>query len=176
VAWHVATLARLTGLDMRLVAGPDGGENFAVHFVRRAEMLATAARYPVDHRNARQAVDTSACMYVFYETADMSIGRSVAIISTDRHARYVTTCILEEMAQGLGLPMDTELVPPSVFSNQDLPQTLSINDKILIRALYDPRIRSGMPRAEALRQARVIIPELIAGVREHGEAALDRRR
>jgi hypothetical protein len=176
VAGHVAMLARLTGLDMRLVEGRDGGENFAVHFVRHAEMFETAARYPVNYRRVQRAVDSSACMYVFYENADMSIGHSIAIISTDRHPRYVTTCILEEMSQALGLPMDTELIHPSIFSDRDLPQSLSINDKILVRTLYDPRIRPGMPQAEALRQARAIIPELIAGVRRYGEAALYRRR
>ena len=102
----------------------------------------------------------------------MSIQRSIAIISTDRELRYVTTCILEEISQALGLPMDTELIRPSILSNQDLPQPMSINDKILVRALYDRRIRPGMPRDKALDVAKSIIPELIAGVQHEGEPAL----
>jgi hypothetical protein len=47
-----------------------------------------------------------------------------------------------------------------------------LNDKIIICTLYDPRIKLGMTKAEAMDLARVIISELIAVVKKEDEAAL----
>ena len=52
---------------------------------------------------------------------------------------------------------------------------LTINDKIFVRTLYDPRITPGMPRDEAMEQARIIIPELVAAVKKRGVEALYQR-
>jgi len=59
-----------------------------------------------------------------------------------------------------------------MFSNEDLPQALSINDKILVRTLYDPRIKPGMKRDESMKLAAEIIPELVRTVKERGVEAL----
>jgi len=49
---------------------------------------------------------------------------------------------------------------------------LPLNDKIMVRTLYDARLKPGMTRAEAMPIVRQIIPELVTAVKEHGEAAL----
>ena len=50
--------------------------------------------------------------------------------------------------------------------------TLSINDKILVRTLYDSRIKPEMKRRETEPIARKIIEELVAAVKVRGEEAL----
>ena len=172
VEGHLFELSNLTGLEIHLLDYADGSENFYVHFVRQADMLDTARYYQVSLQDMRSAVDSSACMYAFFNNGHMAIDRSVAIISTDRDPRYIATCILEEIAQALGLPMDTDLLVSSIFSDRGLPQQMSVNDKIMIRALYDPRIRPGMPRLQAMQVARLVIPDLVNRYRQFGETAL----
>ncbi len=81
-------------------------------------------------------------------------------------------CLLEEMTQALGLPNDSELIRPSIFNQWDFLQRLPLNDQILVRTLYDQRMRQGMPRDAALTAARGIIAELSARVRRGGPEAL----
>ena len=52
---------------------------------------------------------------------------------------------------------------------------MSINDKILVRTLYDRRIKPGMTREQTTPLARIIIEELVAAVKERGEEALYQR-
>ncbi len=72
----------------------------------------------------------------------------------------------------LGLYNDNAQYSWSIFSNNLRPESLTINDKILVRTLYDPRIKPGMRRQQAVNMARKIITELIAAINEKGEQAL----
>jgi hypothetical protein len=69
---------------------------------------------------------------------------------------------------------DADMIQPSVFSERTYPSLaeLPLNDKIIVRTLYDPRITPGMPREVALEVAREVIRELVEGVRRHGVQAL----
>ena len=59
------------------------------------------------------------------------------------------SCVHEEMAQAMGLPNDSPEARPSLF-NDDLEfALLTEHDAILLRMLYDPRLRPGMTSAEA---------------------------
>jgi hypothetical protein len=71
------------------------------------------------------------------------------------------------MTQSLGVWANSDLIEPSIFHSKDVTE-LSINDKILIRTLYDPRIYSGMPREDAMEMAREIITDLVSRI-EAGE-------
>ncbi len=85
-------------------------------------------------------------------------------------------CLVKMTARALGLFADSDVVQPSVFSadgaNLDY---LPINDKIVLRTLYDPRIKRGMKRDDAMDIAREIIPGLVKAVRERGVEALYQR-
>jgi hypothetical protein len=85
-------------------------------------------------------------------------------------------CFIEEITQSLGLYADSELVVPSIFSNLQLGlDYLPLNDKILIRTLYDPRIKPGMSREATMEIARELIPKLVQDVRWRGVEALYQR-
>jgi hypothetical protein len=47
-------------------------------------------------------------------------------------------------------------------------QDFPLNDKILLRTLYDPRLRDGMARAQAMARVEQIIPELLATYAREG--------
>ena len=85
----------------------------------------------------------------------------------------VRSCTIENLTVVLGFGGKQRVLEDAVIGGgkRDL-QQLTINDKILIRTLYDKRIEPGMPRDEAMALAREIIPELIAAVKQRGVEAL----
>jgi hypothetical protein len=82
-------------------------------------------------------------------------------------------CVIEEFTQSLGLYADSEIIETSVMNEKvRFTDFLPLNDKIMVRTLYDARLKPGMTRAEAMPIVRQIIPELVTAVKERGEAAL----
>ena len=76
----------------------------------------------------------------------------------------ISHCLLEEFTQSLGLPNDSDNLRPSVFSEKDKLQTLTLPDKILLSTLYHPRMMPGMKRKQALLVARDIIGDYRKGM------------
>jgi hypothetical protein len=69
-------------------------------------------------------------------------------------------CLLEELAQAIGPRNDSCKYRPSIFCNEALMQDYAPADRIILRATFDRRLRSGMTEAEAMPIVRVIIREL----------------
>lgn len=80
------------------------------------------------------------------------------------HARArgkLVACVVEELTQLLGLPNDSELVFPSIFNDRSTDEFLSPLDVMLLRMLYDPRLKAGMDLATTRPLAQQIATELI---------------
>ena len=75
--------------------------------------------------------------------------QAVALIRTETPARLRRSCIHEEIAQGLGLANDSRMVRPSIFNDDEEFAYLTPHDELLLKILYDPRLRPGMTEAEA---------------------------
>ncbi|MDJ0896202.1 MAG: DUF2927 domain-containing protein [Alphaproteobacteria bacterium] len=168
---HLAKLSRLTGLDIARVPTTEP-HNLRIYFVTSPEMPAIAEFHNIEPRLFERVAGKSACMYAFTTDQRRAISQGIAILATDFGSEYVRACIIEETTQLLGLPMDNELIQPSVFSNEGLLDRLSINDQLLVRALYDPRLPVGMERGPAQLVAHRVIAELWQGVRRDGHRAL----
>lgn len=74
--------------------------------------------------------------------------------------------IAQELTQVLGLPNDIDGPDGTVFSSRSARETLSATDEQMVRILYDPRLRPGMTRAEAMPIVREIDAELEAEQQE----------
>lgn len=72
-------------------------------------------------------------------------------------------CLLEELTQVLGLPNDTKEDFPTSFKDRNRIWDLTKYDKMMLQALYDPRITPGMPKRDALAIARGIFLRLNGG-------------
>ncbi|MEM7236304.1 MAG: DUF2927 domain-containing protein [Pseudomonadota bacterium] len=71
------------------------------------------------------------------------------------------SCIEEEISQAMGLIRDDDEVRPSLFNEDEEFALLTEHDEYLLRILYDPRIRPGAGREEAIPIARRIARELL---------------
>ncbi len=101
----------------------------------------------------KEALLAEATCMANYRTRQNEI-RSAVIIFPDRHPEsYHRACVVEELAQILGLPNDSNLVSPSIFNDSSREFELTAHDIWLLRALYQKDIAPGMPRNEALRRA-----------------------
>ncbi|MBX2855234.1 MAG: DUF2927 domain-containing protein [Rhodobacteraceae bacterium] len=81
-------------------------------------------------------------------------------IKAETEGLYRESCFHEEVAQAFGLTNDHPEVRPSIFNDDNEFALLTEHDEMLLRILYDPRIKAGMSRAEAAPLAREIAQEL----------------
>lgn len=86
---------------------------------------------------------------------------AVALIRAEHPDLVRRTCIHEEIAQGLGLPNDSPTARPSIFNDDDEFALLTSHDELLLKMLYDPRLKAGMTAEEARPVARIIARELM---------------
>lgn len=85
---------------------------------------------------------------------------AVAVIRGEHPDLLRLSCIHEELAQGMGLANDSPLARPSIFNDNEEFALLTVHDELLMRMLYDGRLRAGMDAGEARPVARVIAAEL----------------
>ena len=90
---------------------------------------------------------------------------AVAIIRAELPPLLRTSCIHEEIAQGMGLANDSPAARPSIFNDDEEFALLTRHDELLLQILYDRRLRPGMTEAQAAPIVRQIASELL------GEAA-----
>lgn len=160
-------LADITELDFEK-AGAETDANFIVIFTTRERYAETAlkalGRTPGTHHEAvARRLPTTNCVGLYQ--VDEPAGRllkATIVIPLD-HVRAIgrlRRCIVEETTQSMGLPNDDNEVYPSVFNDTSRLDDLTDHDVMLLRLLYDPRMKAGMTRAAALEVARRILPEL----------------
>ncbi len=88
--------------------------------------------------------------------------RAVAVIRAELPDRLRTSCIHEEIAQGLGLANDSAQARPSIFNDDDEFGRLTNHDELLLQMLYDPKLTPGMNGAEAAPLVRQIATGLMS--------------
>lgn len=157
---HAATLEKLTGLSIAL-ARPGEEANVTVVFVPRAQMSKVQIG-GVEPKLIERLAAPGGCYFVSWQKPVGTLIGAAIVVNTDRDMARINHCLLEELTQTLGFPNDTDLLRPSIFSDHDYLLELSRSDEIIVRALYDPRLKPGMPKAEALKIAPTIIRELNA--------------
>ncbi|TPE50504.1 DUF2927 domain-containing protein [Amaricoccus solimangrovi] len=164
VAAFTKRLARLSGTDMAMA--DDASVNFLVLFMNSSEREAFAdqirQRYPTFAPAVMNALrdtplDTFCTTYAFFDPENPALYASVLILIRAEHPPLTKlSCVHEEMAQAMGLPNDSPEARPSLFSDSLEFALLTEHDEILLRMLYDPRLRPGMTAEEA----RPLLPDI----------------
>lgn len=164
VAAFTRRLARLTGLDMALGSGSE--VNFLVLFMTSSERTAFAEQVSTRYPDFAPAVvsalrdtplDTFCTAYAFSDPAQPSVYSAVIVLIRAEHPPLTRlSCVQEEMAQAMGLPNDSPEARPSLFNDSLEFALLTEHDAILLRMLYDPRLRPGMSADEV----RPLLPEI----------------
>ncbi|NQV99208.1 MAG: DUF2927 domain-containing protein [Rhodospirillales bacterium] len=157
---HLQTLSQLTDLKLEDYAGSGQEPNLTINFVPRIHMTNPVLVYHEDV-GARQLAAQNGCFFVIWKNQKTrAIDRAVIVANTDRDEKGISHCVLEELVQTLGLPNDNNVKWLSIFSDHHQITELSPADRIIVKTLYDPEIRSGMGKKEVLRKALGIIKAL----------------
>jgi hypothetical protein len=94
---------------------------------------------------------------------DGTYDQAIAIIRAEHPDLLRASCIHEEVTQGLGLSNDFPLARPSIFNDDEEFGFLTGHDEILLKMLYDRRLRPGMTEGEARPIVERIAAELMGG-------------
>ena len=85
---------------------------------------------------------------------------AVALIRAEHPTLLRQSCIHEELAQGMGLTNDSPRARPSIFNDDEEFAYLTTHDEMLLKMLYDKRLKPGMTLDEARPIAAQIAHEL----------------
>ena len=169
IADYVRRLARLSGLPMWL---NDRNPNHTVFILNPEERRAAAplirAVAPQTSAAALGSVtgmrpDIYCTAFTFNPGGRDVIDRAVTVIRGELTAKLRMLCIHEELAQSLGLINDSPRARPSIFNDNEEFALLTRQDELMLKILYDSRLRPGMTLAEARPVVEVIAAELMGG-------------
>jgi hypothetical protein len=161
---HLNNLVRATGIkteDAKITGQPP---NFTINFVPRGYM-SDQRLVDADPTLLKRMAAEGGCYFVLWaDDRTGSIQRVVIVVNAERLLIRINHCLLEEMTQSLGLPNDSNAFNPSIFSDASRRTELTRTDLIIVKALYDPRLTPGMPKAEAMAKVGAVIAELNANL------------
>jgi hypothetical protein len=165
-------LSRLSGLDIHIHNGVKRKRALLdIYIAAPSRVESILLFYDIGKSNVYM-FDAAACQAVTF-TNSIVTDRGLIIIVDTLGEKKIRHCIIEEITQVLGLDADSDILQPSIMSDTTpLIDRLPMNDKIMVRTLYDIRLKPGMTRDEAMPIVAKIIPELVAAVKERGEEAL----
>jgi hypothetical protein len=88
----------------------------------------------------------SICLMVFATERKGSIVRAVTMIPVDRARASgdLASCVAEELTHAMGLSNDSLKVFPSIFSRKSSHAFLTGLDYLILKMLYDARVKPGM--------------------------------
>lgn len=167
VAGFAARLSETSGHPVRMT-GSNG--NFTVLVLSEEERRAMAPRLaklvpdmPASDIHALRDLNAQNYCAVFsYSRGNSPVyTQAVALIRAELPERLRLSCIHEELAQGMGLANDSPHARPSIFNDDEEFALLTLHDEMLLKILYDPRLKPGMTAAEARPIVHRIATELV---------------
>ena len=170
VRGFVARLRRATGHPISVVGTAGNYHVFVANLDEQAELgPAISAAQPSLSRDVVREITTidRSTYCAVYASSDASRPDSyvsaIAFIRAEHPDLMRLSCYHEEIAQGLGLANDAREARPSIFNDDEEFALLTRHDELLLRILYDPRLRVGMNADEARPTIRRIAAELLGG-------------
>ncbi|MGX9355207.1 DUF2927 domain-containing protein [Roseobacteraceae bacterium S113] len=170
VARYVTRLQRLTGHPMSM---NDADPNFHVLYMSKDDDPTLPGRIkeivPNINPKALEIFDGLPnyvhCLVIAFSgtPGGHDYARAIAVIRAEHPSLLRRSCVHEELAQGLGLANDSLRARPSIFNDDDEFALLTSHDELLLKALYDPRMRPGMSLEEARPIAKSIFEAQMAG-------------
>lgn len=157
ITGHSITGVRSNGNFHVFVAGEDDNEQL---LRRLSQLVPDISR--VELGLFRHLPRSFYCMVVAVSSAHNphNYTRAIALIRAEHPDLVRLSCIHEEIAQGLGLPNDSAAARPSIFNDDNEFALLTTHDELLLKLLYDPRLKQGMNADEARPIALAIAYEL----------------
>ena len=137
----------LSGVSVIWLDPNDDSANLQIHFSEKNDFLI--------NRN-----ELATCYSSSRFKRDWTIARASVFVGTDKASGERKECLVHELLHAFGWRGHTHRIR-SANSYAHGETGLTRWDRILMRAQYDKRLETGIPKADALPVARVIIRELM---------------
>lgn len=164
-----ARLAEASGHDISFTTGK--GANFTVMVLdedeRRALGPELQAQVPGISPDVLEAVvnmppETFCLVIAVSSDASPHVYRqAISVIRGEHPPLLRQSCFDEEIAQGLGLANDSPEARPSIFNDDEEFALMTTQDALMLKILYDRRLKPGMTSATAMPVVRQIASELL---------------
>jgi hypothetical protein len=156
VAALVDELATLTGLSLELVIDQNWAGEIDILLLDQAGYWPPQIR-PKDP-SSREAFACAALPMALRGTMRRAL---VLINAGTLPAETVEACLVEELAQSMGLVGEVDDDRATLLSDDVGFRRLTATDRVLLRALYDPALPAGTTREDALRQLPAILAQAL---------------
>lgn len=162
VSTHLNQLQQITGLKIQ-PADSSHKANLTIVLTTEKQFENDARRYfKLDNTYKIQAItDHKLGATSILTTKSGAIKQSIVIIPTDRARAYarLLTSFSEMLTKALGLQYRSEDVFPSIFNQRSIDSYLTGLDYVMLKLLYDKRIKPGMNSRNLQHLAQSIIKE-----------------
>lgn len=152
VATHLWHMAQITDLDVAPAATP-GEANFLIVMTSDDRLDADILAFAGTDKGGRRErfFRDSMCLASLRADRSGTILRATALIPVDRARSRgeLVACVVEELTHMFGMSNDTGRPLPSIFNHGTVRSYLTGLDFLVLKMLYDPRVRPGM-KAPAL--------------------------
>lgn len=162
IASFLARLTRLTGVPIQLSATR---VNFFLYIVNEDERrtlgpLISASMPgvgPADIASFTRMPSSTYCQVsAMVDNATSLYRRAIAVVRAEHPDLMKLSCLHEEITQGLGLPNDSPQARPSIYNDDQEFALMTPMDEMMLRMLYDRRLRPGM----TVQQAQPIVQQI----------------
>lgn len=170
VRQHLATLGRLTELDIQLIDSIDA--DIVVAFVPSFRNVLDGNYNGILDRYVADAERRESLLSGYRAANAVCAGQvnargsrlveAIVFVPLDRMAPVVHSCIASQLSRVMGLPFAVPENVPSVLATDSPYSHLAPLDRLLLRMLYHPRMQPGLDREDAVIVATSILPELRA--------------
>ena len=159
---HFRHLAEITGLSIQPV-DTRAAANFLVILASEAALDSEVPRHFGSGPMSRNTMlfRHGQCLATFATERRGRIVRATTMIPVDaaRARADLASCVVEELTHAMGLGNDTVQPLPSIFSRKFNGAFLSGLDHLVLKMLYDPRVKPGMNEKTALPVLKAIAAE-----------------
>jgi len=159
---HRQTITNITRIEFAPAGAGSDAEMRLIVAIRRQFRQIIAGWLPGDPGAAILGA-TQSCTSITAAGEDGRMTFAGILVGSDISDGARRHCALEEMVQAMGLPGNACVYRPSLFCDEDRVVELAGADAMLLRVLYDPRLKPGMAREDAMARARTIVTELWQG-------------
>ncbi|MGR9072865.1 MAG: DUF2927 domain-containing protein [Gammaproteobacteria bacterium] len=160
---HLSHLSKITGLSINQTKYR-ANANLVIVFSREKNIVRDFSQVTGVPRSSSlgSMIGRNICLAHTRFDSLGRINRATVLISVDkaREKAKLVSCIVEELSEILGLPNDSDKVYPSIFNDRSPEDLLTGLDYLMLKILYDKRIKAGMQRRELMPVLYKIIADL----------------
>ena len=153
---HVVELAKATGLTFRDALTSGRSPDITVVFTTGA-LMDQVPLPGIPKELQRRLAQARTCFFVFRTRAGGEISRAFVVVNHGRAQFLTNHCLLEELAQALGAPNDSDREDASIFSEGSKASDLSPADRRVLWLLYHPEMMPGLSHGQALGLAQRLL-------------------